>query len=94
MVISSYEDAMSAGITLKVFATTDQRPTFAPVPEPGQIGEIILDEKCTACNGLGYREHNGTCPECEGTGFIPTEDGLQLLQFMRRHAAAAKVEES
>jgi hypothetical protein len=52
-------------------------------------GAIVLDEQCPACAGTGL-----TCGECEGIGSVPTENGLQLLAFLRRHNAAFKVEES
>jgi len=51
--------------------------------------EIILDEVCPACGGVGLP----SCSECEGVGSIPTENGLQLLQFLRRYNAQFRAEE-
>lgn len=51
--------------------------------------DIILDEPCQACGGVGIP----SCTECEGVGSVPNENGLQLLQFLRRYNAQFRAEE-
>ncbi|GLI35777.1 hypothetical protein [Desulforhabdus amnigena] len=51
-----------------------------------------LDFKCWRCWGegvisLGDHGDMVECPECGGIGWIPTEDGKQLLEFLHRHLA-------
>jgi len=78
------------GIVLKTYTGSVDRVDSTRI----QSGELVLDEKCTDCDGLGFQRHGmSVCPGCDGIGFIPTEDGLQMLQFMRRHAGAVKSEE-
>ncbi len=69
---------MSKGITL---SATFQGGTSQ--------SEITLDEVCQACGGVGL----SSCVECEGVGSVPTENGLQLLQFLRRYNAQFRAEE-
>ncbi len=49
-----------------------------------------LEKKCWNCWGTGIvHVENHTemieCPECSGIGWIPTEDGQRLLDFLERH---------
>lgn len=50
-----------------------------------------LDIKCWKCWGSGIVsavENHGEvieCPECGGVGYIPTDEGLKILEFLQRH---------
>lgn len=51
-----------------------------------------LEVKCWRCWGEGVLagEDHGEmidCPECNGVGWIPTDDGRRLLHFLERHLA-------
>lgn len=52
-----------------------------------------LDVKCWKCWGSGMVmavENHGDmieCPECGGIGYIPTDDGNRLIEFLQRHLA-------
>ena len=57
------------------------------------MGLPDLEIKCFKCWGSGLlaaEENHGSmteCPECEGIGWLPTEDGEKLLLFLQRHLA-------
>jgi hypothetical protein len=49
-----------------------------------------LEVKCWTCWGSGlvpWNDHAELvgCPECGGIGWLPTEDGKRLLDFLKRH---------
>ncbi|NLI81121.1 MAG: tryptophan RNA-binding attenuation protein [Deltaproteobacteria bacterium] len=49
-----------------------------------------LETLCWRCWGSGVvpiEDHGQMveCPDCEGLGWIPTEDGRKLLEFVQRH---------
>jgi hypothetical protein len=49
-----------------------------------------LETKCWGCWGEGVissENHGGMveCGQCSGVGWIPTEDGKRLLEFLQRH---------
>jgi DnaJ-class molecular chaperone len=51
-----------------------------------------LEVKCWRCwgNGMIPSENHGgmvECEECNGLGWVPTEDGKRLLTFIQRHLA-------
>lgn len=51
-----------------------------------------LEKKCWKCWGTGIihiEDHSEmiACPECGGIGWVPTEDGQRLLDFLGRHLA-------
>ena len=57
-----------------------------------------LEFKCWKCWGSGVlssENHGGVmdCPECGGLGWIPTEDGKRILQFIQKHLAINMDEE-
>jgi len=57
-----------------------------------------LEMKCWSCWGEGVvsLENHGElmpCPQCEGVGWIPTEDGHRLLLFLQRHLVVHAHEE-
>jgi DnaJ-class molecular chaperone len=42
-----------------------------------------LELQCKACNGAGWFEDGVfICRECDGAGYIPTEDGRRILDLM------------
>jgi DnaJ-class molecular chaperone len=56
------------------------------------MGLPELEKKCWKCWGTGVvyvEDHTDAaeCPECEGTGWVVTEDGRRLLDFVERHLA-------
>ncbi|NSW85858.1 MAG: hypothetical protein HPY84_05985 [Syntrophobacteraceae bacterium] len=52
--------------------------------------------KCWGCGVLSFENHGETvdCPECGGVGWIPTEDGKRLLEFLQRHLILGDEEET
>ncbi len=57
-----------------------------------------LETKCWKCWGHGVlsaEDHSGNieCPECGGLGWLPTEDGRKLLDFVERHLGLGDAEE-
>jgi hypothetical protein len=49
-----------------------------------------LETKCWQCWGNGvipWNDHGELidCPECGGLGWIPTDEGKRLLDFVKRH---------
>jgi DnaJ-class molecular chaperone len=52
-----------------------------------------LERPCRQCNGLGVvhddkrpdPQASTTCPACGGRGAVPTDEGRQLLEFLRKH---------
>ena len=48
---------------------------------------VALDRACDICGGTGRTSIK--CMECDGAGFILTDNGERLLEFLRRHAGAA-----
>ncbi len=49
-----------------------------------------LETKCWQCWGSGVIPWNDhaeliDCPGCGGLGWIPTDEGKRLLDFLRRH---------
>jgi DnaJ-class molecular chaperone len=50
----------------------------------------VLDNECTNCKGEGFFQGADTtepveCMECHGVGWVPTEEGRTLLDFLQRH---------
>lgn len=46
-----------------------------------------LETVCGTCHGNGrvYRAgYEGSCGDCEGVGYVMTEDGLKLYEFLSR----------
>lgn len=50
---------------------------------------IPLDEVCPACEGEGNFNKSailkGTCAQCGGRGYLPSEAGKAILAFVERH---------
>lgn len=53
---------------------------------------MILMRKCTKCHGRGLFASRigerdvvdiGFCPWCDGTGYVPTEEGNELAKFIK-----------
>lgn len=44
--------------------------------------KLQLEKECSACNGCG-KIGNQACTACNGTGTALTEDGLQILKYLR-----------
>jgi DnaJ-class molecular chaperone len=48
--------------------------------------DIVLEDKCFACNGKGAKsESEFPCWRCEGRGIIITEFGAKVLDFVARN---------
>jgi len=52
-----------------------------------------LEKMCASCKGTGWCESIkeddggwGTCSDCAGTGFIPTEIGARILELVRHNS--------
>lgn len=50
----------------------------------------VLDNQCSNCKGEGLlqwdeRSEPVECTKCHGVGWIPTEEGRILLDFLQRH---------
>ena len=43
--------------------------------------ELALEEECRCC---AEAPNWATCPECHGTRIVPSYEGLQIIDFMRR----------
>lgn len=62
-----------------------------------KMNEIpILENTCTHCSGRGVfsdfsEEGFVNCHKCRGTGYIPTEAGLQVISLIR-HASKVRIE--
>ena len=55
------------------------------------LSGIELETKCEHCDGLGGERIGGgwvRCDECAGAGLVPTEFGIQILDFVRRNLTA------
>lgn len=57
-----------------------------------------LEVKCWRCWGNGVIPSGNhadvvPCEECGGLGWLPTEDGKRLLDFVQRHLALDDYEE-
>jgi len=50
----------------------------------GTLG--YLDVICKSCNGSGGEREDEPCEDCQGVGFIPTDTGQVILDFLARHA--------
>jgi DnaJ-class molecular chaperone len=44
-----------------------------------------LEKECDMCNGNGHDDDGDQCYNCEGIGGVPTYEGQQLLDFIRRY---------
>jgi hypothetical protein len=54
------------------------------------MGMPELEVRCWKCWGegmLALEDHGEMteCPECGGLGWVPTQDGQRLLDFLQRH---------
>lgn len=51
--------------------------------------EVFLDCECWNCEGKepsnSSKNEEGNCEYCNGTGFIPTDNGREILNFIKRH---------
>jgi hypothetical protein len=57
-----------------------------------------LEVKCWKCWGSGvisWNDHGEVmdCPECGGVGWLTTEEGKRLLDFLKRHLGLGDEEE-
>ena len=50
-----------------------------------QIHEIVLDRECWGCKGVISRSED-PCNMCDNSGYILTEDGEELLDFINKHS--------
>ena len=57
-----------------------------------QIGTMPLERRCEACEGKGriyglgmYFDASLECCNCQGRGVVLTDDGTELLEFLKRH---------
>ena len=46
--------------------------------------EIELERECLMCYGRGVRWGGEQCATCDGLGYVPTELGDKLLEFLER----------
>jgi len=44
-----------------------------------------LEIKCEKCEGVGYLKDYSQCYECNETGYIVTEFGEHVIEFLQRH---------
>jgi len=49
-----------------------------------------LEKVCIPCRGTGNVNLDDTgnqiqCEDCRGAGYMPTDDGMKLIQFIMRH---------
>lgn len=68
--------------------------------------ESKLFAKCEKCSGTGeyapppvqtggmswMHQSPGDCPNCQGVGAIPTADGREILQLMKRFTRHGRIE--
>lgn len=59
------------------------------------MGETVLKEKCTLCNGTGKEMDpvvflNKTCTKCKGAGVVESEFGYRFPGQSERQIAAVK----
>ncbi len=56
-----------------------------------------LETKCEICDGEGRLKKKNSyyfpCDNCNAVGFLPTEEGKQLLDFIERHLSIAYLAE-
>lgn len=49
---------------------------------------IILGHACEKCCGDGYyineQENNDPCPDCDASGYVVTENGVEIMRFLRK----------
>lgn len=61
--------------------------------EAKQLSELPeLETVCSECKGSGKQYQNvpeAGCYKCDGVGYIPTEFGQKLIDFMARRFASA-----
>ncbi|WP_409565656.1 hypothetical protein [Methylobacterium sp. E-045] len=50
--------------------------------ESSLLERIVLERVCDDCGGEGRIQYTGTCPFCDGGGYIPTEDGEKILALV------------
>jgi hypothetical protein len=54
--------------------------------------ELELDQPCWMCDRTGTRYWHGDpdsgidCPQCEGTGWALTDQGVKIIDFLNRHS--------
>lgn len=52
---------------------------------------IPLDDLCPDCDGEGNHDKSailkGTCKQCGGIGYLPSEAGKIILAFIEKHKA-------
>ena len=46
--------------------------------------EFELEELCWNCFGKGTKQGQ-ECEFCNGIGYVPTNDGQKVLEFLKRH---------
>lgn len=52
-------------------------------------GLPLLETICTGCGGFGSRTNpSEVCTACDGTGYVPTPAGRDVLAFVLRHTTA------
>jgi hypothetical protein len=49
----------------------------------GEI-EFELEELCWNCFGKGTKQGQ-ECEFCNGNGYLPTDEGRKVLEFLKRH---------
>jgi hypothetical protein len=53
--------------------------------------DIMLDDVCWVCDGGNktpddnWKDENGICENCNGKGFELTNNGLKILELLKRH---------
>jgi hypothetical protein len=51
-----------------------------------RLEAIILDYPCTTCSGTGrLPAMAGLCTQCEASGYVLTQRGRDLIDFLNRH---------
>lgn len=56
------------------------------------LSKVELEVRCDVCDGRGGESHCrsdwSNCPECHGSGVMPTEAGRKVLSLVQHHLFA------
>lgn len=87
-------DRLPPSISREEFHRRHERTQQNAPPIRLTVGDYdpVLAYGCLNCDGLGLLTllpggfHQESCPACNGTGYVPTENGKALLKFARLFA--------